>query len=92
MTFIEALQVLQTLSVIAAIVVAVSTLKRRGDDKTVALTEMRVDIKYIKEKVNGYDSIKTELAKTTASAASAHKRLDEHLKYEHRKDIPMRDQ
>lgn len=90
MTFTEILQILQTLSVIAAIIVATGTIRGRGDDKTAALTEMRVDIRYIKEKVDGFDAVKTESTKALQNASSAHKRLDDHLRYEHNKDIPQR--
>lgn len=92
MTFGEILQVLQTLSVVAALIVAVGTIRGRGDNKTAAMTEMRIDIKYIKEKVAGYDSLKVETAKALQSASSAHKRIDDHLRYDHQKDIPKRDE
>ncbi len=92
MTFGEILQVLQTLSVIAALIVAVGTIRGRGDDKTAAMTEMRVDIKYIKEKVNGFDGLKIDTSKALQSASSAHKRLDDHLRYDHQKDVPKRDE
>jgi len=91
MNFAEVLSVIQTLSLILAIVVAVGTLRGRGDEKTVALTTMQVDIKYIKEKIEGVEDIRDVATDAKASAKSAHKRLDDHLKYEHHKDVPNRE-
>lgn len=91
MTFSEILQILQIISIFAAIIVAGNQIKDRGDDKTVALTEMRVDLRYIKEKVEGLDSLRTDVTKAMQSAKSAHNRLDEHLRYEHQKDVHKTD-
>ena len=92
MTFEQVLAIAQTAALILTMMVAVSTLRGRGDDKTVALTVMQVDIKYIKEKVEGVQEIRDVATGAMTSAKSAHKRLDEHLRYEHKKDIPSREE
>lgn len=78
------LQGLQTVSVIAAILVAVGTIRGRKNDEVSTLTEMRVDIKYIKEKINDVDEIRERLTTVEQSAKSAHRRLDEHLNVKER--------
>lgn len=85
------LQLLQTFGTIVAILVAIGTIKTRSADKTVELTTMAVDIKYIKEKMQSVDPIRDDLIKTTAAASSAHKRLDDHLKYDHEMRVEKRD-
>lgn len=87
----EILQLLQTGSVLLAILVAVGTLRGRESDKTAELTEMRVDIKYIKERIDGMDRLREGLSAVEASTRSAHKRLDEHIRYEHHKEIERSD-
>ena len=88
MTLEQVLAIAQTGALILTMMVAVSTLRGRGDDKTVALTVMQVDIKYIKEKVDGFEEIREVSTKAKASADSAHKRLDDHLRYDHNKPAP----
>lgn len=85
-----ALSILQTVSIVLAIVVAFVTIKSKGDSKTADLTEMKVDIKYIKERIEGMEALRDLTVKAKASADSAHKRLDDHLRYEHGKDVPQR--
>ena len=92
MTFEQAVSLIQTASLLLGIVLAVGTIRSRGDDKTVALTTMQVDIKYIKEKIESVEDIRDVATDAKASAKSAHKRLDEHLRYDHHKDIPPRDE
>ena len=53
---------------------------------------MQVDIKYIKEKIESVEDIRDVATDARASAKSAHKRLDEHLRYDHHKDIPNREE
>ena len=86
MTLSETLQLLQTASVVLAIIVAAYSLKDRGDDKTVQLTKMSVDISYIKQQVSKMDPMQTDVTKALSSAASAHHRLNDHIRYEHHKD------
>lgn len=73
------LQALQTVSVIAAILVAVGTMRGRKDDEVETLTEMRMDIKYIKAQVDDLSPLRNEMVEVRQIAKSAHKRLDEHL-------------
>ena len=88
MTLEQGLTALQTLALILTMAVSISAIKGRGDEKTVALTTMQVDIKYIKEKVDGFEVIREVSTKAKASADSAHKRLDDHLRYDHNKPAP----
>jgi hypothetical protein len=82
------LSLVQSMALILTMAVSVSTLRGRGDDKTVAFTEMQVDIKYIKEKIESVEGIRDVATDARASAKSAHKRIDEHLRYDHHKDVP----
>ena len=88
MTLEQGLTAPQTLALILTMAVSISAIKGRGDEKTVALTTMQVDIKYIKEKVDGFEVIREVSTKAKASADSAHKRLDDHLRYDHNKPAP----
>ena len=88
MTFEQTVSLIQTASLLIGIVVAVGTLRNRGDDKTVALTKMQVDIGYIKEKIEGIEDIRDIATDARASAKSAHRRLDEHLRYDHHNANP----
>lgn len=92
MSLEQVLALAQTGALILTMVVAIGTLRGRGDEKTVALTTMQVDIKYIKEKIEGVEDIRDVATDAKASAKSAHKRLDEHLRYDHHKDVPPREE
>lgn len=92
LSFEQAVSVAQTAALVLTMIVAISTLRGRGDDKTVAFTTMQVDIKYIKEKIDGVEEIRDTATTATASAKSAHKRLDDHLRYDHHKDVPPREE
>jgi hypothetical protein len=70
---------LQTASIVLAILVAVGTLKGRESDKNTNLVKMQMDIEYIKEKVGCMDTLKERITIGEASTRSGHKRLDEHL-------------
>ena len=88
----QVLTLAQTGALILTMAVAIGTLRGRGDEKTVALTTMQVDIKYIKEKIESVEDIRDVATGAMASAKSAHKRLDEHLRYDHKKDVPERNE
>ena len=79
MTFEQILQLLQTASIILAIIVAAGTLKGRGDDKTKDLTEIKVDLKYIKELVGKIPNQTTEIALLRRDIDSIGKRLEAHI-------------
>ena len=79
MTFEQILQLLQTASIILAIIVAAGTLKGRGDDKTKDLTEIKVDLKYIKELVGNIPTQNMEIAMLRKDVDTMTKRLEEHI-------------
>lgn len=79
------LQMLQTASVILAVLVAAGTIKGRSDDKASVLTGMQKDIEYIKRNTDCIPAQTSKLVELEASCKSAHKRLDDHLKYDHQK-------
>ena len=76
----DILILLQSLSIILAIVVSFGTIKGRKNDETATLTEMRVDIRYIKDSLENMRGIEPRLFAVEESAKQAHKRLDEHIK------------
>lgn len=77
------IKLMQAVSIPLAIIVAVFGLRRSGEDKVSSLTKMQVDIEYIKESVKCIPTQDRQLMVLDASCKSAHKRLDEHLRYEH---------
>lgn len=79
MTFEQILQILQTGSIILAIIVAAGTLKGRGDDKTKDLTEIKVDLKYIKELVGKIPDQSISIALLRKDMDALAKRLEEHI-------------
>ena len=68
---INMLDLIQTLSIVLAIIIALVTLKGKGDAKTSALTEMMVDIKYIKESVKCIEPLKDRINDVERKAQSA---------------------
>ena len=79
MTIEQAIQILQTGSIILAILVAAGTLKGRGDDKTKDLTEIKVDLKYIKDLVGKIPDQSIEIAMLRKDIDGIGKRLEEHI-------------
>lgn len=79
MTFELGVQLLQTVSVIFAILVAAGTLKVRGDTKTIDLTEIKTDLKYIKELVGKIPDQTVALALLRRDIDELGKRLNEHI-------------
>lgn len=75
----EIFAMIQTISIVLAIVLAMTKLKDRGEDKAGAITKMQVDIEYIKMAVDKLDPILQRVTTIEESTKSAHKRLDEHL-------------
>lgn len=86
MSFELGLQMLQTISVICAILVAAGTLKGRGDDKTKDMIEIKTDLKYIKELVGKIPDQGTALALLRRDIDELNKRFDEHLCANKRED------
>ena len=83
MTWANIQSIIQTISVILAVLVATGTLRGREAERTAALTKIQLDIEYIKGRVSGYDEMRDRLIKVEQSVASAHRRIDEHLEREH---------
>ena len=54
-------QLLQTVSIIIGIFVAIGTVRSRKNDEIGNIVEMRTDIKYIKDKISEIDSIDRRL-------------------------------
>lgn len=79
MTVEQILQLLQTTSIILAIIVALGTIKGRGDDKTKDLTEIKVDLKYIKDLVGNIPTQNVEIAMLRKDVDTMAKRLEEHI-------------
>ena len=78
-TFEQVLQLLQTLSIVCAILVAFGTLKGRGDDKTKDMIEIKTDLKYIKALVDKIPNQDTQLALLRRDIDTLGKRLEEHI-------------
>lgn len=79
MTLTEALVIVQAISIVIGVIVACGTLLSRQNRKISDLTEMKVDIKYIKEKMDKIDPMTITLAEVEQSVKQAHKRIDEHI-------------
>lgn len=75
----QTLQLLQTVSIILAVLVAYGTLRGRGDDKTKDMTEIKTDLKYIKELVGKIPNQSLEIALLRKDIDNLSKRLDEHI-------------
>lgn len=82
---------LQTASVIVAMVMAMGTIRGRKDDQVVQMANIQKDIEFIKERISGHDGLRDQSRTAEQSAKSAHKRLDDHLRQEHHKDVPSRE-
>lgn len=77
------LKIMQALSAPLTLLVAVMVLRGKSDDKTAVLTKMQVDIDYIKQNTACIPGQNDRLVKVESNIASAHKRLDDHLRYDH---------
>lgn len=71
------LSILQTLSVIAAIVVAVGTIKGRNDSSVEELAQMKADLRYIKERVDDLPDLRDRLIVVEQKSTRAHERIDD---------------
>ncbi len=79
MNMATAMSAIQTISILIGVIVACGTLLSRQNSKVSDLTEMRTDIKYIKDIVRKIEPMSEKLVEVEASAKQAHKRLDEHI-------------
>lgn len=83
MNFQTALQLLQTISVILAILVAAGTVKSRGDGKNTMLVEMRKDIEHIKENTACVPAQTNLLTQHQTKIENLERRTDEHVALYH---------
>lgn len=77
------LQLLQTASIVLAVVVAMGTIRSRENDRTSAATKMQVDIEYIKRQIDGFDKQTEKISEQEACCKTISKRLDDHLCLDH---------
>ncbi len=68
--------VVEGVGIVAALLVSAVTLKKNRVSVVETVREMRIDIKYIKDKLSDYDAMRTRLTAVEESAKSAHKRID----------------
>lgn len=68
---------LQTVSIIAAILVAIGTLRSRSNERVEELAEMRADLRYIKAKVDDMPLMRERLTVVEHEASRAHERIDD---------------
>lgn len=79
MDFQNMLALLQTVSIIVGIWLAVGTIKKRGEDDVKNLADMQADVKYIKKQVEGMCGIPDRLTRVEETAKNTRDRLNEHL-------------
>lgn len=77
MTWETIMTALQTVSIIAAILVAIGTLRSRSNQRVEELAEMRADLRYIKAKVEDVPHMRERLTVVEHETARAHERIDE---------------
>lgn len=80
MNFADLLSIIQTVSIVIGILVAVYRLKDRGEDKAGVIVEMRTDIRYIKDTVSKLESIPSKMVEVELSLKNAHEKINGHLK------------
>ena len=68
---------LQTVSIIAAILVAIGTIRSRSNQRVEELAEMRADLRYIKAKVDDLPRISERVTIVERDTARAHERIDD---------------
>ncbi len=79
MTVSDVLAMIQTASLVLGILVAIGTLRGRGDSKAAELAEIKTNVLHIKDKIDRMEAIPERVTAVEESAKQAHKRLDEHL-------------
>jgi len=73
------LQLLQTASVVLAVVVAMGTIRGRDNDRASTITKMQVDIEYLKRQIDGFDKQMEKISEQEACCKTISKRLVDHL-------------
>lgn len=74
------LSLIQTTSIILAIIVAVTKLQDRSGGKSGTIVEIQTDIKYIKQMVTKLDSLPMEVAQLQGEINTVEIRLEEHIR------------
>ena len=77
---------LQLAALVFAILVSSGTIKGRAKEEAATLTEMKVDIKYIKNGVSCIPTLEHRVTVVEESAKQAHKRLDQYIMNEKREE------
>lgn len=76
----DIMTVIQTVSLVVGVLVALGTLRGRGDSKAAELAEIKTNVLHIRKKLDRMDDLPERVVAVENSANSAHKRLDEHLR------------
>lgn len=79
------LSIIQTASIVLAIIVAVTKLQDRSEGKSGTIIEIQTDIKYIKQMVSKLDSLPMEVTQLQGEINTVKIRLEEHIK-QHNKE------
>lgn len=86
MEFGTVLQIVQTVSVLLAILVAGGTLRGRNDDKAIKLTKMQSDIEYIKKSIDCIPVQSNSIIELKGDMNRLNDRFDEHIRHCHSKE------
>ena len=81
MDWTVAITVGNTIVMVLTIVILLGTIKKRCQEDAVNLTELSMDVKYIKEALTGYADIQKRVILTEQSTKELNKRIDDHLKH-----------
>lgn len=73
------LTVVQTISIVLAILVSLGTIRGRQRDEASTLMTILVKLEYIQTKVDKIDGLESRIVVVEQSAKSAHKRIDEYI-------------
>jgi cell division protein FtsB len=74
------LSIIQTASIVLAMIVAVTKLQDRSEGKSGTIIEIQTDIKYIKQMVTKLDSLPMEVTQLQGEINTVKIRLEEHIK------------
>lgn len=81
------LMIIQSVSVLLAIVISLGTIRRRDRDDGAATAEIRANITHIKDTMDGMAGFGARITGLEESTKSAHKRMDEHVGTFHKKGV-----
>jgi cell division protein FtsB len=74
------LSIIQTASIVLAIIVAVTKLQDRSEGRSGTIIEIQTDIKYIKQMVTKLDSLPMKVTQLQGEINTVKIRLEEHIK------------